>query len=71
MLQENVPKARIMRFGYRSQWFGGKEIETGAVSVIDIAERLLKELESNRKVKKFRSFNTISNHFLTILIIGF
>jgi hypothetical protein len=63
MLQGKIQNARIMRFGYRSQWFGGNEIETGAISVTDIAERLLKELESNREVKKFRSFDTIIHHF--------
>jgi hypothetical protein len=51
MLLDKVQNARVMRFGYRSNWFGGKEIEVGAVSVTDISERLLKELESNRKVK--------------------
>jgi hypothetical protein len=50
MLPEAVPRARIMRYGYKSQWFGGEKVETGPTLISDVARDLLKELEIERKV---------------------
>ena len=44
MLPEAMPDARIMRFGYYSQWFGTESISR---NVGDIASRLLEELLNN------------------------
>jgi hypothetical protein len=46
MLPKIVPNARIMGFGYKSQWFGDKSVDTSIVSVSDTAARLLAELET-------------------------
>jgi hypothetical protein len=48
MLPAVVPNARIMRYGYQSQWFG-KEMMQQSVSTV--AERLLKALKRTRKVR--------------------
>jgi hypothetical protein len=47
MLPAVAPNARIMRYGYQSQWFG-KEIMQQSVSTV--AERLLINLKRKRKV---------------------
>jgi hypothetical protein len=48
MLPAVAPNARIMRYGYQSQWFG-KEMMQQSVSTV--AERLLKALKRTRKVR--------------------
>jgi hypothetical protein len=48
MLPAVVPNARIMRYGYQSQWFG-KEMMQQSVSTV--AERLLRALKRTRKVR--------------------
>lgn len=48
MLPTLAPNARIMRYGYESQWFG-KEIMQQSVSTV--AERLLEALHRTRKVR--------------------
>jgi hypothetical protein len=48
MLPAVAPNARIMRYGYQSQWFG-KEIMQQSVSTV--AERLLINLKRKRKVR--------------------
>ena len=48
MLPSAVPNARIMRYGYQSQWFG-KEMMQQSVSTV--AERLLRALKRTRKVR--------------------
>ena len=48
MLPAVAPNARIMQYGYQSQWFGK---ETMGQSVSTVAERLLRALERTRKVR--------------------
>jgi hypothetical protein len=48
MLPALAPNARIMQYGYESQWFG-KEIMQQSVSTV--AERLLEALHQTRKVQ--------------------
>ncbi len=47
MLPTVVPNARIMRYGYESQWFGEEAISQKASTV---AQRLLLNLKRVRKV---------------------
>ena len=47
MLPAVVPDARIMRYGYQSQWFGDEAISQKASTV---AQRLLLSLKRTRKV---------------------
>ncbi|KAL8725863.1 MAG: hypothetical protein Q9166_007084 [cf. Caloplaca sp. 2 TL-2023] len=47
MLPAVVPQARIMRYGYESQWFGEETISLKASTV---AQRLLRSLTPERKV---------------------
>lgn len=47
MLLAVVPRARIMRYGYESTWFGDDAIRQKASIV---AQRLLLSLERKRKV---------------------
>ena len=47
MLPAVVTRARIMRYGYESQWFGDDAIRQKASTV---AQRLLLSLERKRKV---------------------
>jgi hypothetical protein len=48
MLPAVAPNARIMRYGYQSQWFG-KEMMQQSVSTV--AERLLRALKRTRRVQ--------------------
>ena len=48
MLPAVVPKARIMRYGYESQWLGEETISLKASTV---AQRLLLSLNRHRKVR--------------------
>ena len=47
MLPAVAPNARIMRYGYQSQWFGKEMMQQ---SVPTVAERLLRALKRTRKV---------------------
>jgi hypothetical protein len=47
MLPVVAPNARIMRYGYQSQWFGKEAMQQSAFTV---AERLLRALKRKRKV---------------------
>ena len=47
MLPAVAPDARIMRYGYESQWFGQEAMQQ---SVSTVAERLLRALKRERKV---------------------
>ncbi|KAF2266259.1 hypothetical protein CC78DRAFT_459432, partial [Lojkania enalia] len=47
MLPAVAPNARIMRYGYQSQWFGKGAMQQSASTV---AERLLRALKRKRKV---------------------
>jgi hypothetical protein len=48
MLPAVAPNARIMRYGYQSQWFGDEMMQQ---SVSSVAERLLINLKQKRKVQ--------------------
>jgi hypothetical protein len=48
MLPAVAPNARIMRYGYQSQWFGKEMMQQ---SVPTVAERLLRALKRTRKVR--------------------
>jgi hypothetical protein len=48
MLPAVAPNARIMRYGYQSQWFGREMMQQ---SVSSVAERLLINLRRKRKVQ--------------------
>lgn len=50
MLPRQLPNARIMRFGYRSEWSGPKEAETKKTRVHDVANMLLEGLKYCRDV---------------------
>jgi hypothetical protein len=47
MLPAVVPNARIMQYGYMSQWFGDDAIRQKASTV---ADRLLRALKRERRV---------------------
>lgn len=47
MLPVVAPNARMMRYGYHSQWFGKEAMQQSASTV---AERLLRALQRKRKV---------------------
>lgn len=49
MLPQVVPQARIMRFGYESQWLGREAIQQRLPLV---ADQLLRSLMGSRKVHK-------------------
>jgi hypothetical protein len=52
MLPVVAPNARIMRYGYQSQWFGQEMMQQ---SVSSVAERLLRALKRTRKVRSILS----------------
>lgn len=55
MLPKDVPNARIMRFGYRSAWYGTSTSESGVprkTFVADVALGLLKQLQIQREVSE-------------------
>lgn len=47
MLPAVAPNARVMRYGYESQWFGKEAMQQSASTV---ANRLLRALKRKRKV---------------------
>ena len=53
MLPHKLSNIRIMRFGYKSQWFGPGNVDTKKTLVSDVARMLLKELEYCRDVSQF------------------
>jgi hypothetical protein len=55
MLPAKVPNARILRFGYKSNWFGPDSIKQ---SVRSAAQRLLTSLKQERKVVKMLFWKT-------------
>ncbi|KAI2621788.1 hypothetical protein GGR54DRAFT_599830 [Hypoxylon sp. NC1633] len=48
MLPRALPNARIMRFGYKSAWYGSKEDKPKKTDVSDVADMLLSALEHHR-----------------------
>lgn len=65
MLPRELPNARIMRFGYRSEWSGPKEVETKKTQVHDVAEMLLDGLKYCRDASKleFIGYDVTTNEF--------
>jgi len=49
MLPKLAPNARIMRYGYKSQWFGTENVETKKTYVFDVANALLTTLTELRR----------------------
>ncbi|KAF1928480.1 uncharacterized protein M421DRAFT_62386, partial [Didymella exigua CBS 183.55] len=66
MLPALAPNARIMRYGYESQWFG-KEIMQQSVSTV--AERLLEALHRMRKDVWFRPLLFIAHCFGGLVVL--
>lgn len=63
MLLELAPNARIMRYGYKSQWYGTEEVETKKTYVYDVANALLTHLtELRSNVCSTISFTQRSPH---------
>jgi hypothetical protein len=56
MLPKIVPQARIMRYGYESQWFGDNESSTVRLRASIIADQLLHELDSEREASSALPF---------------
>lgn len=50
MLPFDVPNARIMRYGYESQWFGDDKVDTVRLKASTVAQQLLQELKFERVV---------------------
>jgi hypothetical protein len=49
MLPKLAPNARIMRYGYKSQWFGTENVETKKTFVYEVAIALLTAIAELRK----------------------
>jgi hypothetical protein len=60
MLPAVLPAARILRYGYLSEWFGENALRTRAAS---IAERLLDELQAYRRDNVDRPLIFIAHSF--------
>ncbi|KAL8833814.1 MAG: hypothetical protein Q9170_004074 [Blastenia crenularia] len=59
MLPASIPKSRILRFGYESQWLGKDAIQQKLSSV---AEQLLRGLMESRKFSKIRHLERKTDH---------
>jgi hypothetical protein len=59
MLPTYTPEARILRYGYESNWFGQEAMRT---SVSVVADRLLLALRRMRKVPKSQIMRRIKNN---------
>jgi hypothetical protein len=57
MLPAVAPNARIMRYGYESQWFGQEAMQQSASTV---AERLLRALKRKREVPSVLDRRSVS-----------
>ncbi|PSN58896.1 hypothetical protein BS50DRAFT_509589, partial [Corynespora cassiicola Philippines] len=60
MLPAVAPNARVMRYGYESQWFGKEPMQQSASTV---ADRLLKALKRKRKDVSFRPLLFVAHCF--------
>jgi hypothetical protein len=49
MLPSVAPDARIMRYGYESQWFGDDRVDTVRLKASTVAQLLLQELNFARE----------------------
>ncbi|KAF2801232.1 hypothetical protein K505DRAFT_381015, partial [Melanomma pulvis-pyrius CBS 109.77] len=66
MLPAVAPNARIMRYGYQSQWFGKEAMHQ---SVSTVAERLLRTLKRRRKDARFRPLLFIAHCFGGLVVL--
>ncbi|KAF2008821.1 WD40 repeat-like protein [Aaosphaeria arxii CBS 175.79] len=66
MLPAIAPNARIMRYGYRSQWFGKEAMQQSASTV---AERLLIALKRKRKGVSSRSLLFVAHCFGGLVVL--
>jgi hypothetical protein len=64
MLPAVAPNARIMRYGYQSQWFGKEAMHQ---SVSTVAERLLRALKRKRRVLTVLNRRFMSADFARML----
>ncbi|KAH8728360.1 hypothetical protein GQ44DRAFT_824189 [Phaeosphaeriaceae sp. PMI808] len=66
MLPAVAPNARIMRYGYQSQWFGKEAMQQSASTV---AERLLRALKRKRKDISFRPLLFVAHCFGGLVVL--
>ncbi|KAL5371203.1 hypothetical protein DPSP01_014425 [Paraphaeosphaeria sporulosa] len=66
MLPAVAPNARIMRYGYHSQWFGKEAMQQSASTV---AERLLRALKRKRKDISFRPLLFVAHCFGGLVVL--
>lgn len=64
MLPVVAPNARIMRYGYQSQWFGKEAMQQ---NVSTVAGRLLLQLRRKRKVPSMFNRRRVSANFARVL----
>lgn len=69
MLPFVVPNARIMRYGYESQWFGDDTVNTVRLDPSAIAEQLLEELNFERKEFPSRPVIFIAHCFGGLVVL--
>ncbi|OAL44074.1 hypothetical protein IQ07DRAFT_482377, partial [Pyrenochaeta sp. DS3sAY3a] len=66
MLPAVAPQARIMRYGYKSAWFGRDAMEQ---NTSDLARRLLLALNSERKKCQYRPIIFIAHCFGGLVVL--
>jgi hypothetical protein len=66
MLPAVAPNARIMRYGYESQWFGQEAMQQSASTV---AERLLRALKRKREDVPFRPLLFVAHCFGGLVVL--
>ncbi|PSN58929.1 TPR-like protein [Corynespora cassiicola Philippines] len=66
MLPAVAPNARVMRYGYESQWFGKEAMQQSASTV---ADRLLKALKRKRKDVSFRPLLFVAHCFGGLVVL--
>ncbi|PSN73792.1 hypothetical protein BS50DRAFT_654603 [Corynespora cassiicola Philippines] len=66
MLPAVAPNARVMRYGYESQWFGKEAMQQSASTV---ANRLLRTLKRKRKDISFRPLLFVAHCFGGLVVL--